>query len=419
MRKQFRYFLFPFLLLPFICSMGQDEPSQWTRFRGPNGQGIDTVNNAPVTWDSSDYLWKITLPGIGHSSPVVWDHKIFVTSAGHKNHKGYVVAVDQNDGSKLWQNEYHVSDLTMHKDNNLASPTPAVDESHLFFIWYSNEKTILTALAHDGTFRWQAEFEGINARHGGGSSLMLTQTNVVFTRELETDRLISSSWVAVNKQTGETAWELKRETAGGNSFSTPILVTSKAQPDQLIFTSHAHGFTSVDPATGEVLWERKDLLTHRVVASPIFSEGIVIGCRKGEGVALAFDPHKNIVSDTVLYRLPRNIAPYVPTPIIVGELLFLFLDNGSVACVRLSTGELLWKERPAGPIYGSPVCVDGKLYCITKAGKVIVLGASTTYEILGIHPLGESSFSTPVMCNSGIIFRTLSNLLLVGNGQTE
>jgi len=419
MKVKVQHFLYPLLLWPFVCSLGQDEPGLWTRFRGSNGKGIDIVNSAPVTWDSSDYQWKIGLPGIGHSSPVVWDQKVFVTSADNEKQVGYVIAVDQHNGTILWQNEYKLSDLTMHKNNNLAAPTPAVDESRLYFIWYTNEKTILTALAHDGTFRWHTEFEGISARHGGGSSLMLTKSNVVFTRELETDSLISSSWVAVNKQTGETAWELERETAEGNSFSTPILVSGNAQTDQLIFTSQAHGFSSVAPATGEVLWERKDLLTHRVVASPVYSKGIVIGCRKGEGVALVFDPNKNVVSDTALYRLPRNISPYVPTPLINGELLYLFMDNGTVACVRLFTGELLWKERPAGPIYGSPVCIDEKLYCITKAGKVIVMGASSEYELLGINSLGDSSFSTPVMCSSGIIFRTLSNLLLVRNGQTE
>jgi outer membrane protein assembly factor BamB len=105
----------------------------------------------------------------------------------------------------------------------------------------------------------------------------------------------------------------------------------------------------------------------------------------------------------------------VPTPIVVGELLFLFMDNGTVACLRLATGELLWKERPAGDIFGSPVCVDGNLYCMTKAGKVLVIDASPTYQLLGIHELGEGSFSTPVMCGSGMVFRTFSQLILIGN----
>jgi len=105
----------------------------------------------------------------------------------------------------------------------------------------------------------------------------------------------------------------------------------------------------------------------------------------------------------------------VPTPIVVDGLLFLFMDNGTVACTRLSTGELLWKERPAGDIFGSPVCVGGNLYCLTKAGDVIVLKAGPSYQLSGVNALGEGSFSTPAMCRSGMVFRTFSQLLLIGN----
>jgi outer membrane protein assembly factor BamB len=96
-------------------------------------------------------------------------------------------------------------------------------------------------------------------------------------------------------------------------------------------------------------------------------------------------------------------------------LLFLFADTGIVSCLNLSTGEVLWKERPAGAIYGSPICVDGNLYCLTKAGKVIVIPASSSYQLAGIHELGDGSFSTPVMCQNGMIFRTFTKLILLGN----
>ena len=127
------------------------------------------------------------------------------------------------------------------------------------------------------------------------------------------------------------------------------------------------------------------------------------------------DAYINPVADTARYTLPPNLSPYVPTPIVVGDLLYLFLDNGSVACLVLATGEVLWKERPAGPIYGSPICVNGNLYCMTKAGKVIVLRAQSTYELLGVYELGDESFSTPAMSASGMIFRTYTKLLMLNN----
>jgi outer membrane protein assembly factor BamB len=288
-----------------------------------------------------------------------------------------------------------------------------VDESQLYVIWYARERITLTALTHDGELEWQSEFNGIEARHGGGSSLVLTDNNVVFTREQEKGSSFKSSWIAVDKSTGKTAWELERESCTRNSFSTPILVKNDRQEPQLIFTSEAHGFTGVHPETGRVLWENKGLLTHRVVASPLYSDGLLVGCRKGESMVLEVDLNTHKVADKPRYTLAPNLSPYVPTPLVKDKLLFIFLDNGSVACIRLDSGELLWRERPAGPLYGSPVWVGGKLYCISKAGKVIVIQAGSNYELHGIHDLGEGSYSTPVMCKSGMVFRTFSKLMLL------
>ena len=300
--------LYVSLLSLFGYSGPESETFQWTRFRGSGGQGIDTMWSAPVTWESSDFRWEITLPGKGHASPVVWGNRIFVTGADDEKDTGYLMAVDTGNGEILWQKEFDVADLKMHDDNTPASPTPAVDESQVYVIWYTTGKTNLFALDHDGTPRWQAEFGGIEARHGGGSSLVLTDRDV-------------------------------------------------------IFTSQAHGFSAVDPETGEVLWERKELLSHRVVASPVYSEGIIVGCRKGEGVAIEVDLNRFVVSDSALYTLPPNLSPYVPTPIAIGRLLFLFMDNGNIACIDL----------------------------------------------------GDGSFSTPAMCSSGMVFRTFSKLMILGN----
>lgn len=407
------YFLYSYFFL--FSAASDSETFQWTRFRGADGSGVDLYGSAPVSWDSTDFRWEIPLPGKGNASPVVWGNTIFVTSSDDEKDLGYAVALDERNGKMLWKKEFIVTDLSMHPDNNLAAPSPAVDESQVYFIWYSKGKTELTALAHDGTFQWEAAFDGIECRHGGGSSLMLTDKFVVFTREQENFSTLKSSWVAVDKRTGTTVWELERESVKANSFSTPALVNTVKQQPQLIFTSQAHGITSVDPETGKVLWERKKMFTTRVVASPIFSDGLIVGCHKGKTVVFDMNPGANQSADTARYVLPRNISPYVPTPIVVGDLLFLYMDNGTVACVILESGELLWKERPAGAIYGSPICVDGNLYCITKAGEVLVIRADSTYQLLGIHALGDGSFSTPVMSRSGMVFRTFTKLMLLGN----
>jgi len=409
------YLIFPLIYLVIGCSISESQTHQWTRFRGSDGQGVDAYGSAPVTWDSSGYLWRIKLPGIGNASPVVWGNKIFVTSADEKKDIGYLKAVDEQDGKILWQKEFTVTDLSLHNNNKLDAATPAVDESQVYAIWYSKEKSELTALDHSGNLQWQAAFDGIESRHGGGSSLMLTDKYVVFTREQEEGSSQNSSWVAVDKHTGETVWELERESAEANSFATPILVKAGKGAEQLIFGSQAHGLTGIDPETGQVLWERKDLFSARVLASPVYSDGLIIIGRKGKTFVIELDPNTNQAADSARYSLPNNLSPYVPTPIVVDELLFLFMDSGTVACLRLATGEVLWKERPAGDLFGSPICVDGKLYCITKAGKVPVIDASSNYQLLGIQDLGEGSFSTPAMCANGMVLRTFSQLILIRN----
>ena len=168
------FILFSFILAFASISQSDEGINHWTRFRGMDGMGIDTSRIAPAIWEKSDYRWVTDLPGTGHVSPVVWDNTIFVTSSDDSSDVGYAVAIHENTGELLWQKKFQVSDLTMHKDNNLAAPSPAVDESRVYVIWYSKARTSLYALSHDGILQWKAEFEGIEAKHGGGSSLMLT-----------------------------------------------------------------------------------------------------------------------------------------------------------------------------------------------------------------------------------------------------
>lgn len=416
MNSFFRYFLCPGILMGLCLWTAELEAQDWSRFRGSGGRGLDARGSAPVSWESASYAWNISLPGIGNASPVVWGSTIFVTSGDDEKNLGNLFAVDANEGRILWQKEFVVTDLALHKDNNLACATPAVDESQVYVIWHSKDKTELIAFSHEGKVQWKNEFVGIESRHGGGSSLMLTNKYVVFTLEQEKDfSTLKSFWVAVDKQSGETAWELERESPENNSFGTPLLMELGNGKTQLIFGSQSHGITGVDTESGKVSWEKKDMMPARVVASPFLADGKLIMCCKGLCLVIDMDQETGLPADTASYILPRNLSPYVPTPIAVGESLFLFTDNGTAACVNLNTGELDWKERPAGAIYGSPICVDGNLYCITKAGKVIVVAAEPSYQLKGIQDLGDGSFSSPVMCEGGMVFRTFSKLIMLGN----
>jgi len=413
MNRFIKLILYTSLPVLLCFSLSAQETNYWTRFRGADGLGIDVQSKFPANWKESGIKWKIPLPGIGNGSPVVWGNTIFVTSAEDEKDTGYLMAVDGKDGKLLWQKEFKVTDLNMHKDNKLAAQSPAVDKSQVYLVWYSKEKTTLIALTHDGTIRWQSEFGGMLSRHGGGSSPMLTDECVIFTREQEKEySTYASSWLAIDKQTGRTVWELERESPENNSFATPLLLKTDNHPAQLIFASQSHGLTGVVPETGKVLWERKNLFPARVIASPFYVDGRVVVSQNGKTMVINMDSTTNQAKDSAHYSLPRNLSTYVPTPIVVNKLLFAFMDNGTVACFQLATAKLFWKERPSGAIYGSPICVNGNLYCITKEGTVLVIRADTTYQLMGTADLGDGSFSTPVMCASGMVFRTFTQLMM-------
>ncbi|MFC2090003.1 PQQ-binding-like beta-propeller repeat protein [Bacteroidota bacterium] len=400
-----------YLLLIFLfCGELHAQTDNWSRFRGFNANGIILGADLPASWDSDDYLWEINLPGSGHSSPVVWGDLVFLTSSIDSMNLGCIMGIDAGSGQILWQDKINIPDLKMHADNSLAMASPAADSLHVYTAWYGKDKTLVYAHTHHGKLKWKKEFEGIEARHGGGNSPMVAEDFLVFTREQEDGSSFMGSWAALDRMNGEVHWEIQCETVASNSFSTPLLLKPRDGNSQLLFASMAHGLTAVDLETGQIRWERKDILPDRVVASPVYAKGKVVACRKGGAIVIQLDPETHISSDTVLYNLSRSISPYVPTPIIVDDLLYLFKDNGLVTAVQLSNGEQYWSERPAGAIYGSPVLVNSKLYCITKQGEVMVLSAGKEYNLFAVNQLGEGSYATPVPAPSGMLFRTFTSL---------
>jgi outer membrane protein assembly factor BamB len=166
------------------------------------------------------------------------------------------------------------------------------------------------------------------------------------------------------------------------------------------------------------LWEVVSAFTDRVVSSPVIAGELIIGTC-GEGGTgkrmIAIQPAKdNSSPPKEKYKIEASSITYVPTSVAVGELLFTFHDQGQVSCLRSATSEQLWREKPAGRFFGSPVWVDGRLYCITTAGDVVVIKAADKYDLLAINPLGEKSHATPAVANGRMYLRTYSHLISIG-----
>ena len=389
----------------------------WPRFRGPNGQGISDATTIPVKWSEQDYKWKIELPGGGHSSPVVWEDKVFVTCGDDKALRGTVLCLS-TDGRELWRKESSLDKHPMNALNSYASATPALDANQMYLLWPGPTEARLTALTHEGREVWTIKLPAVKARHGAGSSPIVCGEYVIVSREQDKSSNLKSVWLAVDRKTGETRWRYEHPENDNGSYSTPCLWRDKGGCEQLIFSSNTHGIAGVDPVTGSLLWKTPSALPARVVSSPVLADGLVIAtCGEGgRGIRLAAvrPPDSDSSAATEVYALERGIVPYVPISVVHDGLLFCFHDQGTVSCLRSATGEVLWSEKPAGKYFGSPVCVGDTLYAITTDGNVVVLRAGPKYELLAVNPLGEKSHATPAVSNGRMYLRTYSHLIALG-----
>jgi outer membrane protein assembly factor BamB len=199
-------------------------------------------------------------------------------------------------------------------------------------------------------------------------------------------------------------------------YSTPCVYEPKDGPPALIFTSESQGVSAIDPDKGKVLWELADVFDKRVVSSPVVAAGLIVGaCGSGGGgnYLIAVRPGSSTKKPEVAYTI-RKSAPYVPTSVCVGERLFLWSDSGIVSCVQAASGEVKWQERVGGNYFSSPLWVDGRLFCVSTKGEVVVVEASDRFQVLARNPLGEVTHSTPAVAGGRMYIHTTKSLISVG-----
>jgi outer membrane protein assembly factor BamB len=402
------------LALVLVSSSWFSAPAQeWTRFRGPNGTGISPAKTIPAAWTDKDFNWKLPLPGAGHSSPVLWGDKIFITSGDEGSHQVDVICVSAIAGQVLWQKAFPFAPYRKHNYNSFASGSPAVDAQRVYISWTVPARYILMALDHEGRKVWEKDLGPFVSQHGGGTSPIVYEDKVILANEQDGDSFV----VAVDAATGQTRWQTPRQTSQ-TVYSTPCIFQPKAGSPALILNSQSHGISALDPANGKVLWEFASAFDKRTVSSPIVAAGLLIGsCGSGGGgnylVAVRpGDPEKNRKPE-LAYSI-RRAAPYVPTSVCVGDLLYLWGDGGIVSCVQAATGEVKWQERVGGDFFGSPIWVDGRLFCVSSRGEVVVVEASDHFRLLAKNPLGELTRSTPAVAGGRMYIHTSQHLVSIG-----
>ena len=401
-------------ILPlFLLSAAILQAENWPQFRGPNGAGISAQKGLPVTWGAKDYTWKVKLPGIGHSSPVVWGDTVLVTSAAQAGEKRALQAFVAATGKLLWTK--HLGGVThpKHALNSYASATPCTDGQLVFVAWGDNDEYFV--VAHDvktGAEKWRTQLPPSLSKHGHGTatSPILFEDSVILLNEHDTG---PGYIVALNKNTGKQQWLLKRKIEI-MTYATPIIIDVNGAP-QLINSCLDDGLMGIDPRKGKVLWSTPGQFDLRTVATPVHWNGLVYGSCGGGGkgklmLAVKVGGKGNVSETHIAWQRKRSL-PYVPSPIIYKDHIYMWLDNGIVVCANPKTGEEIWDERVGrGDFSSSPVCIDGKIYCSSRSGEFTVVDASPEFKIRGRSLLGEQTHATPAVSNGRMFIRGFEHL---------
>ena len=380
----------------------------WSRFRGPNGSGIAEGVAFPVQWTEQDYLWQRDLPGVGHSSPVIWQDQLYVTCGDPEAAELIVLALETETGDERWSERFGLTPSSFHTLNSYASSSPAVDARGIYLLAASPESIQLVALTHDGEEVWRRDLGPFESQHGFGISPMIVDDLVV----IASDHQGASFVTALDAETGDPRWRIERK-SGKAAYATPCVWQAPNGNRQLILCSMAEGMVGVEPSTGRLLWQLPDVFEMRCTNSPLVAEGLVM-CSSGVGgrgvsmVAVRPGDSANVPAE-VIFRWTKAI-PQTVTPVAHDGLLFVWSDRGVVSCRDLATGEQLWLERIGGTYYGSPICVGGRLYGISDDGEVVVLAAEREFAELGRVDLGAPSHATPAIGRGKMFLRSMSSL---------
>jgi outer membrane protein assembly factor BamB len=393
-------------------SRGANQPTtlaaDWPRFRGPNGAGEIDGLKLPVPWTPQSFSWQLRLPGNGHSSPVVYGERMFITSADPESATQILWALRASDGKLLWERRYPSKVHRLHQFNSFASSTPALDEKRIFWAWATPEQLTLVALDQlSGEELWRVSLGPFISEHGFGASPVVVGKLVILANEQDGQSFI----VAVDATSGRIQWQTPRRSIK-TAYSTPCLLHPPGGTAQLVLASWAHGVYALELETGKPLWECP-VFRHRVVSSPCIVEDVIVAsCGEGgvgRQLVLIRPPVEVGQQPQVLLELERDV-PYVPTAVRRGPLAFLWSDRGVVSCLDVTSQTLVWKERVGGQYFASPLRVGDHLVNISRQGEVVILEAGPKFHMVTQFSLQEGTHATPAVAGQTMYVRTFSHV---------
>ncbi len=400
------------------------DAENWPQWRGPQGDGVSREKDVPTVWNGvtgENVLWKVKLPGWGHSSPVVWEDRVFVTACEESGEQGHrlLLCLDRDTGALRWKQVVLSAPLEKkHQLNSFASGTPATDGETVYVTFLAPEfhdvrertpgEMVVAAYDWEGKPRWQVKPGRFASVHGYCSSPVLFEDKVIVNGDHDGDGFL----VALDRRTGREIWKIARPN-NTRSYVTPI-IRELAGRTQLIL-SGSKCVTSYDPRDGSLHW-MMDGPTEQFVAS-LVDDGellfLTAGFPEHHLLAIRPDGRGNVTDTHIVWRETRGCS-YVPSPIVVGEYFLIAADNGPASCFVAKTGERLWMERLGKHYSASLTAANGLVYFLADDGVTKVVRPGPELDLVAENPLGENAFASPAFSQGRIFLRGEQHLFCIG-----
>ena len=431
-------------LLVFLSLTTVGSAANWPQWRGADGSGVSNEKNLPAEWSPAKNIkWKTPIAGRGHSSPIVWDKYIFLTTAvegeavagakaakhtiegkefvhpdsvgADRKHTFKVIALDRDSGKMLWEaNAWEGTPYdNRHRKSSYAASTPATD-GKMVYAFFGTEG--LYAYDYKGKLAWKAQLGNLATLGMGTAASPVVYENLVIV-QCDEDSGEASFIVALDKKTGKEAWRTPR-TKIQVSWSTPLLVRTPKRAE--LIASGTEFVISYDPATGKELWRHKGLESNAIPSPVANSEMVylVAGYPAKIAMAIKLGGSGDLTgSPSVPWKYAKGTA-YVPSPILYGDYLYLTTDRGILTAIDAKTGEVKYEggRIPIPATFtASPVAFEGKILMTSEDGDTFIVKAGPKHEIIGTNSIGEAVYASPAITDGHIYIRGEKNLYSIGS----
>jgi len=414
---------FPAVLLLGLVSVTA-QADNWPAWRGLKGDGTTKETSFPTRWSETENVkWKTELPGKGHSSPIIWGDRVFITwCLEDKNGECVLACLDRKNGKILWEKVVTQAKLEkIHKLNSYASATPATDGKHVWVAFRSSPDVVIACYDYEGKETWRVSPGKQFSVHGFCSCPILYKDMVILNCDQDAKGTDTAYIVALSKADGKERWRIDRPNKI-RSYCAPLIVEAAGKM-QLVL-SGCKCVTSYDPDNGKQHWIIQGP-TEQYVASLVYTRDLFFlstGFPEYHLMAIKPDGTGDITKTGIAWhkaKLPAKEASYVPSPIAYEDYFFVVSDLGYASCFQAKTGERHWLEKLGRHHSASPVAVGDLLYFTADEGDTYIVKAGPKFEVVKKNPIGEECYSSPALADGQIFLRGAKHLFCIEESKKQ